>query len=33
MKTITRLKLLVTKLKPYLPMALLWWKSRKNKTR
>ncbi|UVD39994.1 hypothetical protein SEA_STANIMAL_182 [Streptomyces phage Stanimal] len=30
---INRVKLLVAKLKPYLPMALIWWKNRKNKAR
>ncbi|ASR75550.1 hypothetical protein SEA_MILDRED21_185 [Streptomyces phage Mildred21] len=28
-----RLKALFHKAKPYIPLALAWWKSRKNKTR
>ncbi|QNN98390.1 hypothetical protein SEA_LILMARTIN_174 [Streptomyces phage LilMartin] len=28
-----RLKALVIKAKPYIPLALAWWKSRKNKAR
>ncbi|ASR77404.1 hypothetical protein FDI36_gp117 [Streptomyces phage NootNoot] len=28
-----RLKALFLKAKPYIPLALAWWKSRKNKAR